>query len=149
MEVTKKTPCDIKGGILCKDAHNQIKLIEKSQISESDIATFLDIHHFDCFNTNNIWIHIPSLLVKMKNDTLNMDMITNKKTILGTRVIQFEQAMGSAIQSFKKSVLLCVDRTRFLPIKSTSDILLYQSNLFNICNKSISKVTKKSLPTFH
>ena len=39
---------------------------------------------------------------------------------------------GAAIHLFKNATGINVDRSRFLPVKATSDLLLLQSNLFKI-----------------
>ena len=43
-----------------------------------------------------------------------------------------ETAIGSALDCFEGAVGLCVSRDRFLPVKKTEDLLLVQSNLFNL-----------------
>ena len=43
-----------------------------------------------------------------------------------------ETAVGSALNSFDGAVAINVPRSRFLPVKKTSDLLLIQSDLFNL-----------------
>jgi len=64
----------------------------------------------------------------------NLDIIVNKKTIDGVALIQLETAIGAAIQCFKNSCAINVPRTRFLPVKSTNELLLVQSNLYTCVN---------------
>ncbi len=45
-------------------------------------------------------------------------------------VIQLETASGAAIKSFNGALGINVPRSRFLPVKTTSDLLLIMSNLF-------------------
>jgi UTP--glucose-1-phosphate uridylyltransferase len=60
-----------------------------------------------------------------------MEIIVNHKvTDKGTNVIQLETASGAAIKSFNGAVGINVPRSRFLPVKTTSDLLLVMSNLF-------------------
>jgi UTP--glucose-1-phosphate uridylyltransferase len=40
--------------------------------------------------------------------------------------------MGSAIQSFERARLLCVPRTRFVPVKTTNDLLTLRSDVYTI-----------------
>jgi UTP--glucose-1-phosphate uridylyltransferase len=47
-------------------------------------------------------------------------------------VLQLESAMGSAIQSFPEAQLLCVPRTRFVPVKTTNDLLVLRSDVYEI-----------------
>lgn len=48
------------------------------------------------------------------------------------KVIQLETAVGSAIGQFEKAVGINVPRSRFLPVKSTSDLFLVQSDLYSL-----------------
>jgi UTP--glucose-1-phosphate uridylyltransferase len=52
-------------------------------------------------------------------------------------VIQLESAMGSAIQSFEGARLLCVPRTRFVPVKTTNDLLALRSDVYAISDGMI------------
>ena len=45
-------------------------------------------------------------------------------------VIQLETASGAAIKSFNGALGINVPRSRFLPVKTTSDLVLIMSNLF-------------------
>ena len=63
--------------------------------------------------------------------TLDMDVIVNEKTTVdGVKVIQLETAIGAAIKCFKSSLGIKVPRSRFVPVKHTSDLLLVKSNLY-------------------
>ena len=129
MEVTKKTSLDVKGGTLIK-SNQQIKLLERAEVATTDIHLFEDISTFHYFNTNNIWIHLPSLKTLIEQKKLNLPLIFNTKTIQNQDVIQIETAMGSAIQCFQDAIACDVPRDRFLPVKKTSDLFLVQSNLY-------------------
>jgi UTP--glucose-1-phosphate uridylyltransferase len=45
-------------------------------------------------------------------------------------VLQLESAMGAAIGSFPGARLLCVPRDRFVPVKTTDDLLLLRSDAY-------------------
>ena len=63
--------------------------------------------------------------------TLDMEVIVNEKTTDdGVKVIQLETAIGAAIKCFKSSLGIKVPRSRFVPVKHTSDLLLVKSNLY-------------------
>ena len=67
--------------------------------------------------------------------TLDMDVIVNEKTTDdGVKVIQLETAIGAAIKCFKSSLGIKVPRSRFIPVKHTSDLFLVKSNLYTIEN---------------
>jgi UTP--glucose-1-phosphate uridylyltransferase len=47
-------------------------------------------------------------------------------------VLQLESAMGAAIGSFEGAQLLCVPRTRFVPVKTTDDLLVLRSDVYTL-----------------
>ena len=83
------------------------------------------------FNTNNLWINLKAVERVIEEESLHMEIIVNHKvTDKGTNVIQLETASGAAIKSFNGAIGINVPRSRFLPVKTTSDLLLIMSNLF-------------------
>jgi len=50
----------------------------------------------------------------------------------GRAVIQLETAVGAAIKHFKAAKGINVPRSRFLPVKSCSDLLLIKSDLYDL-----------------
>ena len=55
-----------------------------------------------------------------------MEIIVNPKIIDGgVKIIQLETAIGAAMKNFENSVGVNVDRSRFLPVKTTSDLFLF------------------------
>mmetsp|Transcript_19670 Transcript_19670/g.25647 ORF Transcript_19670/g.25647 Transcript_19670/m.25647 type:complete len:750 (+) Transcript_19670:279-2528(+) len=68
-------------------------------------------------------------------------MIKNKKTIdpkddNSTKVIQLETAMGAAIECFKNSGAVCVERDRFAPVKKCGDLLTLRSDVYSVTSDS-------------
>ena len=64
-----------------------------------------------------------------------LPMIQNKKTVdprdsQSTQVYQLETAMGAAIESFSGSAAVCVPRSRFAPVKTTSDLFAIRSDAY-------------------
>jgi UTP--glucose-1-phosphate uridylyltransferase len=55
--------------------------------------------------------------------------------------------MGSAIRFFNNSHGIQVPRSRFLPVKKTDDLLLIQSNLYDLKNGKLSMSPLRKLPT--
>jgi len=68
----------------------------------------------------------------MVKKTLGLPIIVNKKNIAGVVSAQLETAMGAAVECFEKATILVVPRTRFLPVKSTNDLLIMRSDIFDI-----------------
>jgi UTP--glucose-1-phosphate uridylyltransferase len=52
-------------------------------------------------------------------------------------VIQLESAMGAAIGSFRGASLLLVPRTRFVPVKTTDDLLVLRSDVYSLTDDSL------------
>jgi UTP--glucose-1-phosphate uridylyltransferase len=50
-------------------------------------------------------------------------------------VLQLESAMGAAIESFAGSELLEVPRTRFVPVKTTDDLLILRSDVYRVTDE--------------
>jgi UDP-N-acetylglucosamine pyrophosphorylase len=136
MEVAERTPSDRKGGHLAKRG-GVLLLRESAQCPEADQAAFQDIqkHHF--FNTNSLWIRLDHLkrLLESKGGFVPLPMIKNSKTVdprdkNSTAVFQLETAMGSAIECFEGAGAIVVPRTRFAPVKTTSDLLALRSDAY-------------------
>ena len=67
------------------------------------------------------------------NGELNLEIIVNNKTSeSGEKVIQLETAVGAAIKHFQGAHGINVPRSRFLPVKSTSDLFLITSDLYKL-----------------
>jgi len=132
MEVTDKTKADVKGGTII-DYQGQVRLLEVAQVPKEHIDEFKSIKRFSIFNTNNIWMNLKAVKRVVENDELSLEIIVNnKKTDNGEAVIQLETAIGAAIKHFRNAVGMNVPRSRFLPVKSCSDLLLIKSGLYNL-----------------
>lgn len=152
MEVCERTAADKKGGHLCKRlSDDKFTLRESAMCPESDKAAFEDIKLHKYFNTNNLWLHLPSLKTTMADNggSLPMPLIKNRKTVnprdsKSEPVYQLETAMGSAIECFSKSGALVVPRTRFAPVKTCGDLFILRSDVFKIAeDATIQAVTDK------
>lgn len=137
MECTAKTELDKKGGIPCL-IDSQLSLLEVAQVNDDEYDKFYDLKQHPYFNTNNIWIHLPSLQDLLNQKKLKTHLIVNPKIIHNQSIIQLESAMGSAINCFKNAALLKVNRDRFLPVKTTRDLLYLRSNAIEWNQKKIT-----------
>ncbi len=132
MEVTPKTRADVKGGTLVQTPQNPLNLLEIAQVPKEHREEFKSVLKFKIFNTNNIWINLKALKTRLEQGKVTREVLTNSKTIQGFPVVQLETALGSAINWWADSKAIQVPRNRFLPVKKTDDLLLVQSNLFEI-----------------
>jgi len=132
VEVTDKTRADVKGGTLI-DYEGQTRLLEVAQVPKNHEEDFKSVTKFRVFNTNNLWVNLKAMKDLVERDAIQMEVIENKKSLDDGRVIiQLEQAVGAAIRNFGGARGLNVPRSRFLPVKKTSDLLLVMSNLYNL-----------------
>jgi UTP--glucose-1-phosphate uridylyltransferase len=91
------------------------------------------VRKFKIFNTNNIWINLRALKRVMENEGMELEIIVNPKAMdNGTHIIQLETAAGAAIKHFKNGHGVNVPRSRFLPVKSCSDLLLIKSDIYSL-----------------
>jgi UTP--glucose-1-phosphate uridylyltransferase len=135
MEVADRTGADRKGGHLAKLPNGRLILRESAQCPEEDMETFQDVSRHRYFNTNNLWINLPALGQRLARDdnVLELSMIRNSKTVdptdsSSTPVFQLETAMGAAIAVFENAAAVRVPRSRFAPVKTTSDLLSIRSD---------------------
>lgn len=140
MEVCERTPADRKGGHLAlRDADGRLVLREKAQIAPEDEEAFGDIERHRFFNTNNLWLDLQQLADTLaeREGVLGLPLIRNRKNVDPTdrespEVYQIETAMGAAIEVFEGSQAIVVPRDRFLPVKTTNDLLLLRSDVYQV-----------------
>ncbi len=139
MEVTDRTPADRKGGHLAVDRDGQLRLRESAQCPESERARFQDIERYRYFNTNNLWLDLQALAdaQERRDGILGLPMLRNLKHVVPEdpatpRCVQVETAMGSALEVFENARILRVPRTRFAPVKTTSDLLVLWSDRYRL-----------------
>ncbi len=140
MEVTRRTAADRKGGHLAvRKSDGRLLLRESAQCPAADMDSFQNIDRHQYFNTNNLWIRLDRLkeALLQHDGLIPLPVIINKKTAdprnkKSTPVVQLETAMGAAIECFADAGAVDVPRTRFAPVKTTSDLLMIRSDLYRL-----------------
>jgi len=140
MEVTRRTPSDRKGGHLARRVETKRLLLrESAQCPEKDLVYFQDIDRHRYFNTNNLWIRLESLYEELSKGAgfIPLPLIRNEKNVdprdkNSPKVYQLEAAMGAAIECFDGAAAVEVGRTRFSPVKTTSDLLAVRSDAYEL-----------------
>jgi UTP--glucose-1-phosphate uridylyltransferase len=140
MEVVLGTEADRKGGhIAQRRADGQLLLRETAQTPEEDQESFRDYRRWRYYNTNSLWIDLRALsdALERTGGVLELPLIVNRKTVDprdkgSTPVLQLESAMGAAISSFAGARIVCVPRTRFVPVKTTDDLLVLRSDAYTV-----------------
>jgi len=143
MEVTDKTRADVKGGTLIQ-YEGHLRLLEAAQVPKEHEEDFKSVKKFNVFNTNNLWISLPAIQRVLEENTLDMEIIVNPKQLEGgVNVVQLETAIGAAMKCFDRASGVNVPRSRFLPVKMTSDLLLVMSNLYSLDSGSLCMSNKR------
>lgn len=139
-EVCRRTPADVKGGhLVVRRSDGRLILRETAQIAPEDreAAADLTVHRY--FHTNNLWFDLHALRRELDRaeGVLDLPLIRNQKNVDPTdpespEVIQIESAMGAAISVFEGATAIEVDRARFLPVKTTDDLMLLRSDVYDV-----------------
>jgi UTP--glucose-1-phosphate uridylyltransferase len=139
MEVADRTPSDRKGGHLARRrSDGGLVLREIAQTPDADVDAFQDVERHRFFNTNTLWVDLRALAEVLGGEgVIDLPMIVNRKTVDpsdkgSTPVIQLETAMGAAIGVFDGARALRVPRSRFVPVKTTNDLLSLRSDAYVI-----------------
>lgn len=139
-EVCRRTPADVKGGhIVVRKADGRLVLRETAQTPDEDVAAASDLQRHRYFHTNNLWfdLQVMKQTLEERDGILGLPLIRNAKTVDPTdptspKVIQIESAMGAAVEVFDGATAIEVDRSRFLPVKTTNDLLLLRSDVYGV-----------------
>ncbi|XP_065893166.1 UTP--glucose-1-phosphate uridylyltransferase-like [Dysidea avara] len=141
MELTNKTKSDVRGGALVKYG-GKSRLLELSQVPADKVADFHS--RFKLFNTNNLWVNLKALKPKLDKNKLTMEVIVNNLPADKHGItILLETAAGAAVSNFSQVLAVTVPRSRFLPVKTTSDLLLMRSNFYIIGDDGSLEINPK------
>jgi UTP--glucose-1-phosphate uridylyltransferase len=152
MEVADRTEADRKGGHLAA-RDGGLLLREIAQTPDDDVEAFQDVGRHRFFNTNTLWVNLRALdaLMRSREGVLGLPMIVNRKTVdpsdsSSPAVIQLETAMGAAIDVFDGAAAVRVPRSRFAPVKTTNDLLVVRSDVYELDDESRVVAKKDRLP---
>ena len=153
-EVCDRTEADKKGGHLARRVDGGgLVLRETAQTPEQDLAAFQDLERHPYFNCNNLWVDLRALqaVLAERENVLGLPMIVNAKTVdpgdkESPAVYQLETAMGAAIDVFEGARALRVPRRRFLPVKTTNDLLVMRSDAYRLTEEGDMELTSPSAP---
>ena len=143
-ELCRRTANDRKGGHLAiRRSDGQLILRDTAQTPPDQMHYFTDDHRHPFFHTNNLWVDLMALktLMDERGGVLGLPLIRNEKTVdpsdpTSPRVVQLETAMGAAIEVFPGATAIGVGRERFLPVKTTNELLLLRSDLYELDDRA-------------
>ena len=140
IEAVRRTPSDRKGGHFARrKSDGRLILRETAQTLDEDKVALQDLNRHKYCSTNNIWFDLKALkkVLSERDGILGLPLIRNEKTVdpadpKTPKVVQIETAMGAAIEVFEGSQLIEVGRDRFVPVKTTNDLLVLRSDVYDI-----------------
>ncbi|CAM9759988.1 unnamed protein product [Chrysoparadoxa australica] len=130
MEVTERTRADGQGGLVVS-YDGKPRMIESSQLDDAKVSAAAE-DLFTNFNTNNIWVNLRAVQRLVARDAMQLDVSMRERAVNGMKTIQLETLVGGGMECFKSVLAVKVDRSRYLPVKSTSDLMLAQSDLYGV-----------------
>ncbi len=154
IEAVRRTPSDRKGGHFARrKADGRIVLRETAQTPKADQEALQDLSRHQYCSTNNLWFDLVRMRVEMqrRDGILGLPLIRNEKNVdpgdkRSPEIIQIETAMGAAIEVFEDSRLIEVDRSRFVPVKTTNDLLVLRSDAYDIGSDFVLDQQVGSIP---
>jgi UTP--glucose-1-phosphate uridylyltransferase len=140
IEAVRRTSSDRKGGHFARrKVDGRIVLRETAQTSKDDQAALADLDRHRFCSTNNLWFDLRAMAEALdaRHGILGLPLIRNVKTVdpadsSTPEVIQVETAMGAAIEVFEGARTIEVGRDRFVPVKTTNDLLVLRSDVYDV-----------------
>ncbi len=140
IEAVRRTASDRKGGHFARRKEDgRLVLRETAQTLAKDQAALADLDRHRFSSTNNLWVDLAALkqALDLRDGILGLPLIRNVKNVdpgdpSSPEVVQVETAMGAAIEVFEGSQLIEVGRDRFVPVKTTNDLLVLRSDVYDI-----------------
>ncbi len=153
-EVCPRTPNDRKGGHLAiRKSDGRLILRDTAQTAPEEMDFFTDEYRHPYFHANNLWVDLEALsrLMVERHNVLGLPLIRNEKHVdpgdaSTPEVIQMETAMGAAIEVFPGAQAIAVERDRFLPVKTTNELMLVRSDAFALDGDARLLATTERLP---
>jgi UTP--glucose-1-phosphate uridylyltransferase len=140
IEAVRRTPSDRKGGHFARrKIDNRIVLRESAQTLDRDREALADLNRHKYCSTNNLWFDLAAMQHELdrRGGILGLPLIRNVKNVdpadpTSPEVIQIETAMGAAIEVFDGARTIEVGRDRFVPVKTTNDLLVLRSDVYDL-----------------
>jgi UTP--glucose-1-phosphate uridylyltransferase len=154
IEAVRRTPSDRKGGHFARrKADGRIVLRETAQTADKDKEALADLDRHKFCSTNNLWFDLERMRDELdrRDNILGLPLIRNEKNVdpsdpTSPKVIQIETAMGAAIEVFSDSRTIEVGRDRFVPVKTTDDLLVLRSDAFDLGKDFVLEQVPETLP---
>ncbi len=154
IEAVRRTPSDRKGGHFARRlSDGRIVLRESAQTLEADKEALADLSRHRFTSTNNLWFDLHAMrdTLAQRRGILGLPLIRNVKTVdpadpTSPEVIQIETAMGAAIEVFEGARTIEVGRDRFVPVKTTNDLLVLRSDIYALGKDHVLELVADDVP---
>jgi len=154
IEAVRRTPSDRKGGhFATRKLDGRIVLRETAQTLPRDQAALADLSRHKYCSTNNLWFDVEAMRRELdaRDGILGLPLIRNVKTVdpadpRSPEVVQVETAMGAAIEVFEGARTIEVGRDRFVPVKTTNDLLVLRSDAYDLGRDFVLDQVPEDLP---
>ncbi|HEU4566644.1 MAG TPA: UTP--glucose-1-phosphate uridylyltransferase [Marmoricola sp.] len=154
IEAVRRTPSDRKGGhFAVRRLDGRIVLRETAQTLPQDREALADLSRHKYCSTNNLWFDVEAMRTELdaRDGILGLPLIRNVKTVdpadpKSPEVVQVETAMGAAIEVFEGARTIEVSRERFVPVKTTNDLLVLRSDAYDLRPDFVLDQVAESLP---
>jgi UTP--glucose-1-phosphate uridylyltransferase len=154
IEAVRRTPSDRKGGhFATRRSDGRIVLRETAQTLPEDKEALADLDRHRYMSTNNLWFDLRAVQEELdrRDGILGLALIKNTKTVDPSdpdtpEVIQIETAMGAAIEVFDGATTIEVGRDRFVPVKTTDDLLVLRSDCYELGDGSVLRQVPERVP---
>jgi UTP--glucose-1-phosphate uridylyltransferase len=154
IEAVRRTASDRKGGHFARRRKDgRIVLRETAQTAAEDKEALADLDRHRFTSTNNLWFDLAAMKAELdaRAGILGLAMIRNEKTVdpsdaTSPEVIQIETAMGAAIEVFEGATTIEVGRDRFVPVKTTDDLLVLRSDCYRLDDDAVLEQVVEHVP---
>lgn len=154
IESVRRTASDRKGGHFARrKADGRIVLRETAQTAKRDLEALGDLERHKFTSTNNLWFDLERMRteIQRRDGILGLPLIRNVKHVdpgdpSSPEVIQIETAMGAAIEVFGDSRTIEVGRDRFVPVKTTNDLLVLRSDTYDLGRDFVLEQVASKIP---
>ena len=154
IEAVRRTPSDRKGGHFARrKSDGRIVLRESAQTLDEDGEALADLDRHRFTSTNHIWFDLAAMqeALDVRGGILGLPLIRNVKHVVPAdpstpEVIQIETAMGAAIEVFEDARTIEVGRDRFVPVKTTNDLLVLRSDVYDLGQDFVLDQTSDVVP---
>ncbi len=151
IEAVRRTASDRKGGhFAIRNRDGRLVLRETAQTPPGERA---DVRRHPFASTNNLWFDVAAMreLLHQRRGDLGLPVIVNDKAVDPTdpsspRVVQLETAMGAAIEVFDGATVVEVGRDRFVPVKTTDDLLVVRSDCYRLTDQYRLEQVSPTIP---